>query len=63
MRRGVVAAMAASLCLGLAVPAAAAPPTDPNATGQCAAEEAGGRPDQPGFSFPFGCPSPPGHRG
>ena len=62
MRRGVLVVLAVGLCLVPAVPAAAAPPTDPNATGKCVSETAGGRPEQPSFSFPFECPPPPAFR-
>lgn len=57
--------LTACLCTALLWPTAAwaAPPEDPNATGQCAAEEAKarkGRPEDPSHSFPFECPAPPG---
>jgi hypothetical protein len=49
-----------------AVPAYAAPPEDPSATGECAsqtARERRGQPEDPSFSFPFQCPPPPPFRG
>ena len=61
-RRALVVALS-SLSLVPAVPAHAAPPPNPNQTGQCVSATAQtrmGPPAQPGFSFPFECPPPPG---
>ena len=56
-----------TIVLGIpAVPAYAAPPENPSATGECAAETARermGKPEDPSFSFPFECPAPPPFRG
>ncbi len=58
----------ACLCASLLWPSTAAwadPPDDPNATGQCAAEEGSarkGKPADPSHSYPFECPEPPGFR-
>lgn len=57
---------ALALSLALAVPAYAAPPQSPSATGECAAETAQdrmGKPEDPSISFPFECPPPPPFRG
>ncbi len=66
MRRPLVALMLSSVCLVVAAPAGMAePPDNPSATGECAsatAQERRGRPAEPGFSFPFECPPPPGIR-
>jgi hypothetical protein len=67
MRRTITTVLAAGALVG-AVPvgAAADPPDNPSATGQCAsttAQERQGSPEEPSVSFPFECPPPPGHRG
>jgi hypothetical protein len=65
MKRRFLGVSAACLCLAAAVPASAAPPDSPSATGQCAsaiAQDRTGPPADPSVSFPFECPPPPGHR-
>ena len=67
--RKTFSALLAALALSLAmasVPAYAAPPENPSATGECAAETAQermGKPENPSISFPFECPQPPPFRG
>ena len=67
MRKTFSALLAAlALSLAIAVPAYAAPPENPSATGQCAGETARermGKPESPSVSFPFECPPPPPFRG
>jgi hypothetical protein len=65
MQRRFLGVAAACLCLAPAVPAQAAPPDDPSATGKCAsaiAQDRKGPPADPSFSFPFECPPPPAFR-
>ena len=61
-RRALVVALS-SLSLVPAVAAHAAPPPSPDQTGECVsgiAQTRMGPPAQPGISFPFQCPPPPG---